>query len=402
MNILAITPVPIKQKDIGYGGGVSLTFRGLKKKLEKHGHSLTIVSAWNVLDYATMSWYPNFREIPATKRNLTLLETEITRNDIIIAPDLSIGLDIILLCNKHKKPFIYLHLTAVELFAPSVIPNMALIVVPAFKFYGKMVSKMSSKVLTVSKWSQNTRLEQGWKIDGVINQNYKCDLFLKFDAQQEISDLRNSILSECPGKDKIIMFAGRFSKEKRIELLVPAKPDNCILLIIGDGANYEDTLKLHDIENGVIVKRGMVEQNILRKYYKAVDALVSASRMESFGMTVFEASLCGAVSIVENFGGFVEQITQLKCGELVSFDDYATTKKIIQKWINKINSNNRNTFNTERLDFMDQILSTKHPVKFNKDFPFYIFLCAYRLTMMLFSIFVWKINVGYIDECQVV
>ena len=391
-KILAIVCVPVLQKDIAYGGGVLLTFQGLKKIFEQEGHSFTILSCWNGLDYATSHLYPGFRDFPPTKRNLRKMEAAIRSHDIILMSDNSTGLDVILLCGKHKKPLVFLHLTAIGKVIAGAVPNWSFIMCPAIKMYGKICSKMCSKVLTVSKWIQQTRLKQGWKIDGVVNQNFKCGIFLKTDRKKEIKNLRTNILKECPHKTKIIMYAGRFSKEKRIDKLVPAKPNDCILLIIGDGPHAKDVLKLHDIKNGVIVKRGMVTQDILRKYFKASDAVVSASRMETFGMTVLEAYFSGTMSIVENFGGFIEQINELNCGKLVSFDDFEATKRIIEDSINTKETVKFNKYKGQHLVLTEAILSTKNPVECDKSFGFYLLLCLYHLVMFVFDLFVWKIT----------
>ena len=73
----------------------------------------------------------------------------------------------------------------------------------------------------------------------------------------------------------------------------------------------------------------MVPQNVLRKYYKAADLHVSASNSETYGMTVRESLHCGTSVVVQNDGGFIEQVRPGVDGFLVDFVDSETTKATI-------------------------------------------------------------------------
>ena len=73
----------------------------------------------------------------------------------------------------------------------------------------------------------------------------------------------------------------------------------------------------------------MVPQDILRKYYRAADLHISASNSETYGMTVRESLYCGTPVVVQNAGGFIEQVRPFIDGILVDYEDSNSSKKTI-------------------------------------------------------------------------
>ena len=101
--------------------------------------------------------------------------------------------------------------------------------------------------------------------------------------------------------DVILIYVGRVSKEKNIELLLesfeyiaPAIP-NGRLLIVGDGPEREDlteAVKQNGLEKWVHFT-GLVPYDELPSYLAAADAFVTASVTEVHPLTVIEAMAAG-------------------------------------------------------------------------------------------------------------
>ena len=75
----------------------------------------------------------------------------------------------------------------------------------------------------------------------------------------------------------------------------------------------------------------MVPQDVLRTFYKAADLHISASNSETYGMTVRESLYCGTPVVVQNDGGFIEQVRHSIDGFLVDFEDSKASKESISE-----------------------------------------------------------------------
>jgi len=118
---------------------------------------------------------------------------------------------------------------------------------------------------------------------------------------------------------KILLYIGRWAYEKRLHLLVNARPENCTLCFIGDGPIADVVKSWHDGTN-VIVLHGMRPRSSLAVYYMSADYIVSSSAFETFGNVPYEAAHCGTPAILQNAQGFVDQIDpQGHRGALIDF-----------------------------------------------------------------------------------
>lgn len=121
--------------------------------------------------------------------------------------------------------------------------------------------------------------------------------------------------------DKIILFTGRISKEKGLDVLLDAlkkvKVDNYKLLIVGSimhGANEKNNFidlvkhKAHEISPHVLFT-GYIAHDKLADYYNAADVAVLPSTWEEpAGLTMVEALSCGIRVITTNSGGIPEYV----------------------------------------------------------------------------------------------
>ena len=101
--------------------------------------------------------------------------------------------------------------------------------------------------------------------------------------------------------DKVILYLGRISCEKRIDFLIKnqvnliKKINNCKLLIVGDGPELDEYKKLVSklkIEDHVIFT-GKVPWNEVPYYYAISDVFATNSDFETQGLTVIEAMAAG-------------------------------------------------------------------------------------------------------------
>lgn len=120
------------------------------------------------------------------------------------------------------------------------------------------------------------------------------------------------------------MFAGRWSAEKRINLLWEVIPEDCALVIVGDGtAEFADSVENAGAASGrknVLPLREMLNAPELRVSYAAADLFLSASAFETLGNTVVEAWCSGTPVAVQPAQGHLEFVEDGKNSWFVDYD----------------------------------------------------------------------------------
>ncbi|CAE8668839.1 unnamed protein product, partial [Polarella glacialis] len=123
----------------------------------------------------------------------------------------------------------------------------------------------------------------------------------------------------------IMLFAGRWSSEKRIHLLWEAVPRDCALVIVGDGTSeYCQTVLNAGPVSGrpnVLPMRKMLSGKELRVAYAACDLFLSASNFETLGNTVIEAMCSGTPCALQPAQGHLEFVVDKKNSWFVDYDD---------------------------------------------------------------------------------
>ena len=276
------------------------------------------------MDYFAFPSYPEFRNISANKANRDKLRKLISKADIVVCSDDTIVIWLVTECFMQGKRCLWgLHTDMLNRSQALGIPS---ILIKMLYYFGSYLSDIT---FTTSYIFMEKLKEMGFKINFVMDQDFKCADFKVNDDPGEISQLRKTLL--CEGTNYIALYAGRLSKEKRIELLFQALPENVTLLIVGNGPDKVTLQKLETHYKNVKLIPKMVSQDILRKFYKAADFHVSASNGETYGMTVREALYCGTPVVVQNDGGFIEQVRPYVDGFLVDFSDSDMAKSVIIK-----------------------------------------------------------------------
>jgi glycosyltransferase involved in cell wall biosynthesis len=146
-----------------------------------------------------------------------------------------------------------------------------------------------------------------------------CD-FDYFAVNRKSEEARNEILQKVnlPENAKILLYAGRISPEKNIELLIEMmkflsknQKYDFRLLVAGDGPK-KDWLKSQTETNFLdkIVQFGHLDKETLAKLYANADVFVHPNPREPFGIGPLEAMASGVPVVAPNSGGILSYATQ--------------------------------------------------------------------------------------------
>jgi 1,2-diacylglycerol 3-alpha-glucosyltransferase len=140
--------------------------------------------------------------------------------------------------------------------------------------------------------------------------------------------------------ERIVLYLGRISKEKRLETLLRAarllKEQNVRFVFAGTGPALDHyrsmahRLRISDITDFV----GFVEDRILPSYYKAADAFCIPSTFETQGIAAYEALACGTPVIAADSLALREAVQRGRNGELFKPNDFHSCARKIDKVIN--------------------------------------------------------------------
>lgn len=139
--------------------------------------------------------------------------------------------------------------------------------------------------------------------------------------------------------EKIVLFVGRISKLKGIDVLLKAaeiyENEKVLTLIAGDGEYKEELNVLKEKLNlKNIVFLGSKEHCELRELYNIADVLVLPSRKEALPLVAIEALACGTPAIVTNQSG-MDEIINKDVGLIFEMDN----EKMLAEKINLILNN---------------------------------------------------------------
>lgn len=133
----------------------------------------------------------------------------------------------------------------------------------------------------------------------------------------------------------IMLFAGRWSAEKRIHLLYDAVPKDSALVIVGDGtSSYAEAVTKAGPPSGrpnVLPLRKMLSGKELRTAYAAADLFLSASNFETLGNTVIEALCSGTPCALQPAQGHLEYVRDGENSWLVDYDKEEEAREKLSK-----------------------------------------------------------------------
>ena len=328
---------------------MAITYGALHDKLVARGHNVTVVSPrLNNCDHGETNLYAGQPVILCTWSNITMFKRLFEANDVVVTPDetqvplfcfLAHWTNTPLLLNMHTCAFFICGMAA-ALLAPAranpakrsnfrmVLEGGSLaarwLAAPIMDTCLWIFSYLAPLTYTTSPSYRDVLVKRTFRVCGVFSPRIKLAVFEKPPRSHDdvVAARKWLIGNEVPFKPKtLLIFAGRWSHEKRINLLTEAVPRDCVLAIVGDGPRSQavNIARLHDPERGIVVHPGMVDQERLAVLYRASDFLVSASAFETLGMTVAEAHLCGTPVIVQAAPGFTTQVIEGENGFLIDF-----------------------------------------------------------------------------------
>lgn len=132
-----------------------------------------------------------------------------------------------------------------------------------------------------------------------------------------------------PEDAKVLLFLGRVSEEKSIDVLIQAFPrilekePKALLLIVGDGPDKEVLSAKAALSSAAdrIIFTGMVKFQDVPHYYSLGDVFVNASKTETQGLTIMEAMASGLPIVVYNDSNIAEHIKDGISGRLFNDED---------------------------------------------------------------------------------
>ena len=151
-------------------------------------------------------------------------------------------------------------------------------------------------------------------------------------------------------KDHVVLYVGRISKEKRLEVMLKAakvlsrKRNDISYLIVGHGPameHYKEMARRFGLFGSVIFV-GFVPDAELPKYYATSDMLCMPSTFETQGIVAIEAMASGKPVVGAKYLALNELIKNGKNGEKFPAGNYLACAKKIEKVLNSSNIYKRN------------------------------------------------------------
>ena len=289
MKILLISPTS------GGIGGIAQHVDGLSQFLTGVGHEVDIISSANTLTI------PIKRLKNPSFMFSSFLKTKFKKgNDIVHAHHIAGALA---MKNVSCKKILSIH----GIYSKNIAQLYGKTTSNISKKYEKMALNLADGITVVSKEGYNYYTEMGFNVVQIPNA-----IDLNIIPKKSTKQFENQII-----------FAGRLSKEKGIEILLetaPHLPDNYHLLIAGSGPLEEKVRNLADKKTNVHYLGYQSKQNLL-SLIQGSDLLIQPSLEEGISSTLLEAMACGTCILASNIEGISEIIENNKNGVLAELNN---------------------------------------------------------------------------------
>ena len=303
MKILLISPT---QSGIG---GIAQHVQGLTKFLKKKGYCVEITSSENTFTIPIKGLKNTSFMISS------FLKTKFNKDhDIVHAHNISSALA---MKNIKGKKILSIH----GIFSNQIND-----------LHGKTLASISSKYeKNALKWADAITVISKEAFDHYTNLGYNV---FQVPNAIDISALETNVDKRY---SKQIIFAGRLSHEKGINLLIELAhklPFESDLIILGSGPEEKRIQNLIKTQKNVHFL-GYQNKEKTISLIRGSDLLIQPSLQEGISSTILEAMACNTLVVATNIGGNKELITDNETGFLVNSN---STSQIIEK-INYVLSN---------------------------------------------------------------
>jgi len=285
MRVLLISPTS------GGIGGIAQHVDGLSQFLTVAGHKVDVISSANTFTI------PIKRLKNPSFMLSSFLKTKFKKgNDIAHAHHIVGALS---MKNFSCKKILSIH----GVYSKNIAQLYGKTTANISKKYEKMALNLVDAITVNSKEGYNYYTEMGFNVVQIPNA-----IDLNLIPKKSTKQFENQII-----------FAGRLSKEKGIEIMLEAAtqlPDNYHLLIAGSGPLEEKVRNLADKKINVHYLGYQSKQNLL-SLIRGSDLLIQPSLEEGMSSTLLEAMACGTCILASNIEGISEIVENNKTGLLV-------------------------------------------------------------------------------------
>ena len=212
----------------------------------------------------------------------------------------------------------------------------------------KFMTKDEKKYFQIAKWMESTINYSDALI--AVSKNLKQEILKNYPIKkQKISYIPNGVdlkvfkPENIPQEDKKILYIGRFSLEKGIDLLpkiiekIFKRNKKIKFEIVASDKNIPNSLnktkeKIEKLmiqhPNRIIWHKEYINREELAKIYNECLIYIQPSRYEAFGLTLLEAMACGKAVICTNKGGMPEVVEN--AGIILPFNSNLFVKEILR------------------------------------------------------------------------
>lgn len=180
-------------------------------------------------------------------------------------------------------------------------------------------------LLAIGTENKNYYLDRGILPERIFNMPYAIDNQAFADRAEAARPGRDQLkqsLGIAPGQ-KVVLFAGKFQRRKRADLLVQAVDhlsvdgDKPALVMVG-GGEMEGELRR---QAPAAIFTGFKNQSELPAFYDMADVFVLPSELEPWGLAVNEAMACGTAVVASSQVGCAIDLISPNCGAVFQSGD---------------------------------------------------------------------------------
>lgn len=239
--------------------------------------------------------------------------------------------------------------------------------------YMRFFYNSCDRVISPSETIKRMLIRNGIENVGVVP---NCIDISRFNAQVSGDSIREAL--GIRPSEKMVLYLGRISKEKRIEILLKAasllmRKDERVRLVIGGTGPATEHYRAIASKLGISHKTkfiGFVKEKSLPELYAACDAFCLPSTFETQGIVVIEAMAMGKPVVGADYMAIKELIKPGVNGEKFRSGDYTGCAKKIDKVLNNAGRYRHAAIRTaaefSREKATDRLLDTYNRVLSNK------------------------------------